>query len=90
MTADDPAQPNPQMLASVACGACSTAYVATRDAGSPVPLTAQAGTWATRDGWVHHAATGWRCPRCRARYGDRGGPRRFTVREAWRRRVRAT
>lgn len=73
----------PYVVASVTCDGCSSGYVTNRLPGEPIPPTALAGEWACRAGWRPDGdyTTGWRCPRCRKRYGDTGRPRRFTLRE---------
>jgi hypothetical protein len=82
-SADRPSAELPYVVASVTCDGCSSGFVTTRRPGEPIPPTALAGEWAGRSGWNRGTryATGWRCPRCRQRYGDTGSPRRFTVRE---------
>lgn len=73
----------PYVVASISCDGCSSGYVTTRSPDDPVPETALAGEWAGQAGWLQNAEypSGWRCPKCRERYGDNGSPRRFTLRE---------
>lgn len=63
------------------------AHTALMAGGSPptaderAEFLAEAGQAARAAGWEMTPGGGWRCARCRERYGDTGEPRRFTIRE---------